>query len=51
VVTLAKLKAESSACVEFTVLVTVHLLDFANEKVEIMKAWGIVDKQVLAPGI
>jgi len=41
VVTLAKLKVESSACIEFTVRFTVQVLDFANEKVEIVKAWGI----------
>jgi hypothetical protein len=43
-VPLAKLMVESSACVEFAVLLALHLLDFVNEKVEIVNAWGIVGK-------
>lgn len=49
-VTSTNLKVDSNACSERTVLLTVHLLDCANDKVEIIKAWEVIGRQVLAPG-
>jgi len=43
---MASLKIESSGCVEFTVLVKIHLLHFTNKHVEIIKAWGIVGEYI-----